>query len=182
MEDAQIVEQFLARSEAAVEALEAKYGKLCHQIASNILPSREDAEECVNDAWMSVWNSIPPNRPQSLAAYTVRIVRNLAIDRLRRNTTQKRSCFEVAYDEIAETLAAEDSVDQRMETRLLVQSVEGFLDTLRQEDRVLFLRRYWFSDSYAEIASQLGISEKNVSVKLTRVRKQLKKYLSNRGL
>ena len=182
MLDEEIIELFFERSEKAIEELEAKYGKICLQTSYNILGNYSDAEECVNDSYLGAWNAIPPARPAPLLTYVLKIVRNLSLNCYHRNQARKRnSTYDLAVEELSEFLAAPESVESAMETKELVQSVEEFLDSLKTRDRVIFIRRYWFYDSYEQIAERVGISAKNVSVKLTRLRRQLKIYLEERG-
>jgi len=181
MEDGRILELFHQRSETAIEELDKKYGKLCRALSYGILGSREDAEECVNDAYLGMWNAIPPERPAPLRPYLCRIVRNLSLKaRDRREAAKRASAYDVALQELEECLPAADTVEGKVAARELTAMVEGFLDTLKREDRVIFLRRYWFSDPYAEIARRTGLTEKNVSVRLTRLRRKLKDYLTER--
>lgn len=178
MEDEKIISLFFSRSEQAIRELDAKYGNICHRISRNILNDREDAEECVNDAYLGMWNAIPPQRPNPLLAFVCKIVRRYSIMRYRKNTALKRnSPYEVAMSEIEETLASPASVEQEIEAKALARIIETFLDTLTESNRDIFIRRYWYLDSYEEIAKQTGLTEKNVSVRLTRIRKQLREYL-----
>lgn len=181
MEDAEIVGLFLARSEEAVGALAEKYGPLCRRMAENILGSPRDAEECVNDAWLGVWNAIPPEKPDPLRTYVLRIVRNVSLKCLsRKNAAKRGGGHALALEELEGVLSGPDTAETALEAGELVRLIEGFLDTLSAENRVIFLRRYWFSDPYGEIARRMGVSEKNVSVRLTRLRRQLKDYLTER--
>jgi len=183
MEDKKIIELFFARSEIAITETANKYGNICHSLSYNILHNRQDAEECVNDAYLGVWNSIPPNRPNPLISFLCKIVRNLSLKRYERNTAEKRnSSYDAAMDELEPYLISDTSVEDEVTTKELTRSIEEFLDTLSPENRVLFVRRYWFSDPYGDIAKRLCITEKNVSVKLTRIRKQMKIYLMERGV
>lgn len=182
MADEYIIDLFFARSEEAISALDARYGKLCHKVAANILGNHQDAEECVNDSYLGVWNTIPPQRPRILGAFVCRIVRNQALKRYDANTAAKRnSAYDVAMEELEGCLASPDTVEAGLEAQELKDAIEGFLDTLSQENRVIFMRRYYFSDPYADISARVGISEKNVSVRLTRIRSQLREYLLERG-
>lgn len=184
MDDNAIIELFFDRSEQAVRALDDKYGKVCHSLAYGILRSRQDAEECVNDAYLGAWNAIPPARPQPLLPFVCRIVRNLSLTRYHADRAAKRgggSC-DLALEELEGCLASPRTVEGDMEEQELVQMIEDFLDTLSQENRVLFMRRYWFSDSYGEIAARTGLSDKNVSVRLTRIRAKLRRYVQERGV
>ena len=182
MDDKQIIDLLFARSETALEQISSKYGRLCYKLAGNILGNAQDCEECVNDAYLGVWNSIPPNRPDSLMAYLCRIVRNISLKKFRYNTAEKRnSTMEVAMEELEGTLAATQDVESQVEAGELSHAVNQFLGQLKQTDRVVFMRRYYFSDSYEEIAALTGNSEKNVSVKLTRLRSRLRDYLKSQG-
>lgn len=181
MDDQSIVQLFFERSERAVAELDVKYGRLCHTLARNILNSRQDAEECVNDAYLGVWNTVPPARPDPLRAYLCKIVRNVSLKRYYQKTAEKRnSAYDVAMEELEDCLPAPNTVEAEVEAKELARVIEAFLDTLGEENRVIFLRRYWFSDSYADIARRTGIPEKSVSMRLVRIRKQMRKYLAER--
>lgn len=183
MDDKAIIDLFFDRSEQAIQELDTKYGKACHKVSYNILNNQQDAEECVNDAYLGTWNAIPPQRPNPLFTFLCRIVRNLSIMRYHTNTATKRnSAYDIALEELENCLASGITVEDEVEGKLLVHTIEDFLDTLSQDNRVIFMRRYWFSDSYAEIAQQVGISEKTVSVRLTRIRSQLREYLTKKGV
>lgn len=184
MDDRAIIELFFERSERAIRELGDKYGKVCYRLSYNILHSREDAEECVNDAYLGAWDAIPPARPDPLPAFLYRIVRNLSLARYHAGRTVKRGggSYAVALEELEDCLASPRTVEGELEQQELVRLIEDFLDTLTSENRVLFLRRYWFSDSYGEIAERTGLSEKNVSVRLSRVRKELRHYFEERGV
>lgn len=180
IEDERIIELFFQRSEQAIRELDTKYGKACHTLSYNIVNDKQDAEECVNDAYLGAWNTIPPTKPNSLQAYISKIVRNISLKLYYKKGAAKRSAYEVAMQELEPYLSAPDTVEAEIEAKELAHIIEGFLDTLSEENCVIFLRRYWFSDTYAEIAKRIGISEKNVSVRLTRIRKQIKDYLIER--
>lgn len=183
MDDESIIDLFFARSEQAIKELDSKYGKVCHRLSYNILHNDLDAEECVNDAYLGTWNAIPPQRPNPLLTFLCKIVRNLSIMRHHTNTAMKRnSIYDVALDEIEDCLSSPETVEKELETKELARNIEGFLDTLTEENRVIFMRRYWFSDSYADIAERVGMTEKNVFVRLTRTRKQMRDYLIERGV
>lgn len=183
MDDESIIDLFFARSEQAIKELDSKYGKVCHRLSYNILHNDLDAEECVNDAYLGTWNAIPPQRPNPLLTFLCKIVRNLSIMRHHTNTAMKRnSIYDVALEEIEDCLSSPETVEKELETKELARNIESFLDTLTEENRVIFMRRYWFSDSYADIAERVGMTEKNVSVRLTRTRKQMRDYLIERGV
>lgn len=183
MDDAKIVQLYWDRNEQAIPATADKYGSYCTSIAKNILHSREDAEECVNDTYMNAWNSMPPHRPGVLSAFLGKITRNLSIKRYRHNTADKRGGGQatVVLDEIAEFVSDTDSVEQELDRRELVKAMNAFLGTLSAEKRGIFLRRYWFFDSISDIASRVGMTENHVSVTLNRLRRKLHNYLLERG-
>lgn len=168
MEDERIVALFFERSELAIRALDDKYGALCRAVAFNILADAQDAEECVSDAYLGAWNAIPPARPDPLRAYIIKIVRNLSV---------KRSGYTVALEELDECIADKKTVEDTVEAAELGGIIERFLDTLSAKERVIFMRRYAFADSYAEIAERVGVSEKNVSVRLSVTRQKLRQFL-----
>lgn len=183
MEDTQIIDLFFARSEQAICELDNKYGKVCHSLSYNILHDPLDVEECVNDAYLGTWNAIPPKRPNPLLAFVCKIVRNLSIARYRANTAMKRnSTFTLALEEIEECLSSPVTVEDEIAHKELVAAIEGFLDSLSAENRVIFLRRYWFADSHREIAQKVGLTEKNVSMRLSRLRRQLKTHMEKQGV
>lgn len=182
MDDNAIIELFFARSEQAIRELDSQYGRTCHKLSYNILNSRQDAEECVNDAYLGAWNVIPPTRPSPLLAFVCKIVRNLSLMRYHADRAAKRGggSYTAALEELKDCLASPRTVEGDLEEQELVHVIEEFLETLSAENRVIFMRRYWFSDSCGEIAARTGLSEKNVSVRLTRIRKQLRYYLEER--
>lgn len=181
IEDEKIIQLFFERSEQAIKELDLKYGKVCHKVSYNILRNRQDAEECVNDAYLGTWNVIPPQRPNPLLTFLCKIVRNLSIMRHHSNTAMKRnSTYDVALEELEGCLASAATVEAEIEADELTCIIDSFLETLSQENRVIFMRRYWFSDTYQQIAERVGITENNVAVRLTRIRKQMKDYLTER--
>ena len=181
MEDERIIELFFERSEQAIGELDDKYGKVFHSLSFRILSNHQDAEECVNDAYLATWNAIPPAKPHPLLAFVCKIVRNISLKRYEKNTAAKRnSYYDVAMEELEDCLASSITIEKEIAECELTEIIESFLDSLPKENRVIFLRRYWFSDTYADIAKQVGLTEKNVSVRLTRIRKQLREYLMER--
>lgn len=177
-DDSKIIELFFERSEQAIRELDIKYGKIFYRLSYNIVNSSQDAEECVNDSYLGVWNTIPPIRPNHLLSYTLKIVRNISLKLYYRKTAIKRnSTYTIAMEEIETYIADRKNVEEEIETKELSVIIEKFLDTLTAENRVIFMRRYWFSDSYKDISEIVGISEKNVSVRLTRIREKMKQYL-----
>lgn len=183
MEDYAIIELFFARAEQAIAELQKKYGGICHKVSYQILHNEPDVEECVNDAYLGVWNTVPPSRPNPLCTYLCRIVRNLSLKRYHANTAVKRnSSYDMALEEMEHCLSGGKSVEEELEAKELARVIEAFLDTLSEENRVIFMRRYWFADSYSDIAKLTKLSEKTVSVRLVRLRRQLKEYLAERGM
>ena len=182
MDDSKIIELFFARSEQAISELASKYGKLCLKIAKNILSNTSDAEECVNDTYLGAWNSIPPAKPDPLQAYICRIVRNISIMKYHSNTAVKRNSFyDEALDELEVCLASPLLVEDSVSANELAGLLDSFLDTLGSTDRVIFVRRYWYSDSISDIAERFNMREGTTSVRLSRIRKKLRKYLEREG-
>ena len=178
IEDEKIIDLFFNRSEKAIQELDIKYGKVCHKLSYNILNNKQDAEECVNDAYLGAWNAIPPAKPNPLLTYVCKIVRNISLKIYWRKEAAKRSGhYKIALEEIEGYIADQKTVEDEIEARELARIIEEFLDTLTVENRVIFMRRYWFADSYKDIAELVGISEKNISVRLTRIREKMKQYL-----
>lgn len=185
MEGNEIIQLFFDRDERAIAALSEKYKAYCRKIAENILGSREDSEECVNDVFLKVWELIPPNKPKQLSAYVGRLTRNAAIDKLKRRTAEKRggdSNRDVVLDELAEVIPDNSSVELEQERRELVEEINRFLKKLPTLKRNIFVRRYWYCDSVKEIAADYGIGESNVSVILNRTREKLRVYLNKKGM
>ncbi len=183
MDDAHIILLFQRRDETAIAATAEKYGGYCTAIAQHILGNAEDTEECVNDTYLRAWNSIPPQIPQILSAYLGRIVRNLSFNRYKAKRTEKRGAGELQLilDELAECTPHPDTVEHIWEQKQLTEVINAFLGTLSMEKRMLFVRRYWYSDSIAELAAKSGMKEHAVVVSLTRIREKLHGYLTERG-
>lgn len=179
MEDLKILSLYWNRNPDAIQEASAKYGKYCTSIAKNILGNDEDAEECVNDAQLRAWNSIPPQRPESLSAYLGKITRNLAFDRYRYRQAGKRGGGEIdgVLSELEDCISDGSSVEQELDKTLLTEAINAFLDTLSQKKRNLFLQRYWYAQSIPEIAKKNKMTEGNVSVTLSRIRNKLREYL-----
>lgn len=183
LDDRKIVELFFDRSESAIAELSYKYGALCSKIAFNILNNAQDSEECVNDAYLGVWNSVPPQNPNPLQSYVCRIVRNLAVKKYLFNTAAKRnSTYDAALDELENCFSSSLSADDEFNAAETAQIIDRFLETLNQENRVIFIRRYWYSDSIEDIAKVFNTSSHNISVRLSRTREKLRKYLLKEGV
>jgi RNA polymerase sigma-70 factor (ECF subfamily) len=183
MEDAKIVQLYWDRDERAISVTADQYGGCCAAIARNILGNNEDAEECVNDTYWNAWNAMPPHRPDILAAFLGKITRNLSFNRYKHNTADKRGGGELpaVLDELADCVSGGDTVEQELDRQELVKAINGFLDTLPQDKRSIFICRYWYTDRIADIAHRHGMKEGAVSMTLNRLRANLHDYLSERG-
>ena len=183
MDDSKIIELFYERSEQAIIELSHKYGTVCTKVANNILNDVRDTEECVNDAYLGAWNTIPPQNPNPLLSYVCRIVRNLAIKRYHSNTAKKRnSIYDVALDELENCFPASNTVENEFYAEETACIIDCFLDGLDKESRVMFVRRYWYADSISDLAQFFHTSNHNVSVRLSRIRNKLKKHLIQEGV
>ncbi len=181
IEDKKIVALFFQRSEHAISELDKKYGALCRRLAFQIIGSRQDAEECVNDAYLGAWRAIPPVEPDPLPAFVCKIVRNLSVKRYQSNQAAKRkSAYTVSLQELESCLPAPCTVEAELAAKDVAHMLDAFLSGLSEENRVIFLLRYWFSFSYKDISRRVGLTEKNVSVRLTRLRRALRSYLRER--
>ena len=183
MDDNKIVQLYFDRDERAISETASKYGSYCSSIARNILGNREDAEECVNDPYLNTWNSIPPHRPKLLSAFLGKIVRNLAFNRYKHNTAEKRGGGELplVLDELAECVSGQDDVANAYLVKELVSAINDFLGTLPEDKRRMFVCRYWYTQSIAQIAKRHGVESSAVAVTLSRLRTKLRNYLMERG-
>lgn len=183
MEDHMIIELFYERSEKAIDELAKKYGRLCKAVALRIIGNEQDAEECINDAYLAVWNTIPPQHPAHLSAYSVAITRNQSLKRYRSNTSKKRnSYYDTLLDEMSECLASNISVEDEILLKEMKECINEFLGKCKQIDRVIFVKRYWFCMEIGEISRQLKVSDNYVQVHLHRTRKKCRDYLGKVGL
>ena len=183
MDDKRIVGLFLERSERAIEAASRKYGKLCLHIAKGIVESDADAAECVSDAYMALWNTIPPEQPASLRAYLTRLLRNIAYDRRDYQTAALRDDrLTLSLQELEDTLPQSADPEQLLDAAVIRQTLNDFLRALPKQDRFLFLRRYYYLDTCREIAKMTGMSESAVSTRLGRLRSKLKALLHKEGI
>ena len=183
MDDIKIVQLYWDRNEQAISATADKYGNYCASIAKNILGSKEDVEECVNDTYMSAWNSMPPHRPNVLRTFLGKITRNLSFNRYKYYIANKRGGGNttMVLDEIAELVSDVDSMEQEVNCRELVKAIDRFLDELPIQKRNIFVCRYWYFDSISDIASRFRMTENNVSVILNRLRLKLHNDLLEGG-
>lgn len=176
MEDIEIIELFNSRNQKAISKTAEKYGKYCYNISYNILANSEDSEECVNDTYMKVWQSVPPDYPRVFSAYLGRITRNLSLDKYRRQRTEKRggSTVNIIFDELENCLPAKNNTTDEVE---LTELINSFLKTLPEDKRRIFVRRYWYFSSVKEIAEFYGISESKVKMTLSRTREKFRRFL-----
>lgn len=183
MEDSKIIELYNARDEKAIAETDSKYGAHCRMIAINILQSREDTEECVNDTYLKMWHAIPPALPMSLRAFVTRITRNLALDRYRSKSRDKRGGGEVEFslEELSGFISDMSDTEEAYKAKELSESIDRFLHKLSERDRDIFVARYYFFCSASEIASKLRMNENYVWNILSRTRKKLKDHLEKEG-
>ncbi len=183
MEDKSIVDLYWQRNEQAITETENKYGSYCRSIAYNILHSNEDAEECVNDTYIDAWHSMPPHRPSVLSTFLGKITRRISIDRFRHRTAEKRGGGEMppVLDELEDCIADEESIEEEYEKQRLSDVINTFLRSLPETERKVFLCRYWYMDSIADISKQFTFSESKVMSMLFRTRAKLRDVLVKEG-
>ncbi len=183
MEDKTIIDLYWKRSEEAITQTDVKYGRYCYSIAYNVLTNQQDAEESVSDTYMAAWNHIPPARPAVLATFLGRITRNISISRWRAMGAQRRGGGEtaVAFEELQECVSGKQSIENDLIAKEALKVLNRFLETLPKENRIVFMRRYWYLDPIANIAANYGFSQSKVKTMLCRDRKQLKQMLKKEG-
>ena len=184
MEDAEILALYFARDEQALRETEAAYGALCKRIAQHITGSREDAEECLSDGLLRLWNAIPPAMPESLGAYFVTVVRRIALNRREKAAADRRGGGQVtlAFEELSPYLASPDTPERAIDSIVLRDALRKFLAAQPAEARVFFMQRYWMCLPVSEIAKQTGCSAGKIKMSLMRTRKKLRAYLEEEGL
>jgi RNA polymerase sigma-70 factor (ECF subfamily) len=177
MQDNQIIDLYFARDERAITETDKKHGAVCMSLSLNILQSRPDAEECLNDTYLTAWNCIPPERPTYFRAFLCRIIRNLSLERFRHLHRQKRNRdLEVSLEELEGCIPMpEEKSDE------LAEHLSNFLRTQEKTDRLLFMGRYWHGIPVSELAIRMGMKPNTVTVRLKRTRERLHAYLSERG-
>lgn len=180
MDDEQLIALYLNRDEGAIVETQEAFGTRLRQLAFRLLGNSEDVEECLNDTYFKVWNAIPPHRPNSLYAFCATICRRTAMDMLDKRTAGKRSAQVVELSEEMEECLPAKSLEENEEA--LAELMNAFLETLDKEKRALFVRRYWFGETSAEIAKKYGYSETKVRSVLFRTRKKLQKFLNGKGV
>jgi RNA polymerase sigma-70 factor (ECF subfamily) len=180
--DGSILSLLQNRNESALEELTRQYGSLLKGLARRLLPSKEDADECVNDALLDVWNTIPPQHPSSISSYACMLTRRRAIDRVRYLSAQKRGSgvYLVALDELEECIPDGTTLDG--EESSLTEALNGFLETLSPKDRQIFMGRYFGFETIEELAHKNKTNKNTVNIRLSRTRVKLKSYLLERGI
>ena len=168
----------------AITETETKYGRYCMKIAQNVLNNLEDSEECVNDAYLRTWDSIPPNEPTSLGAYIGRITRNLALDLYRKRHSGKRGNGDVplVFDELEECISGENELERREDSQEITNALNSFLASLPETERMIFMRRYWEMEPIADIAERYGITVSKTTTMLFRLRAKLRNHWTKEGI
>lgn len=182
MEDSQIISLFFKRDETAISETEKKYGAFCYKIAFNILSSNADAEECVNDTYLQAWNTIPPQSPNKLGAWLGKVVRNIALNLWNKNHRKKRYAgIEKLLDELEDCIPSPITVEHKIEEKELTQFLNTWLASLSDNDRILFVRRYWNGEKLNELATENNISPRSMAKRMYRLRQNLKRELEKEG-
>lgn len=184
MDDTQIIDLYWRRSEDAIVETARKYGGYCRSIALHILENPADSEECVNDTYLKTWSRLPPERPALFSAFLGRITRNLALDRYRARSAQKRGggAVALALDELRLCASPAHDPQKLIERQLLTDALNRFLADLKPEARKIFLQRYWYFLSVREIAREGRLTESKVKMSLSRTRAALKEFLTKEGI
>lgn len=183
MEDSKIVDLFFERSEQAIIELSNKYGKAFMKTSMNIVRDIQDAEECVNDAYLGAWNTIPPNRPNPLFAYICRLVRNISINRYKYNNAfRRKSNYGVCLEELDYCLGSSVNIDDSIEEAMLSSIINEFLEGQEEVNRMIFVRRFWYLDSYKDIAKASKLKEGTIRVRVLRIKSDLKSFLIEKGV
>jgi len=184
MEDATIIELYFNRAENAIAETKIKYNNYLISISNNILQNKQDAEECVSDTYMHAWNSIPPQSPNCLRAFLGCITRNLSIDCYKKRNTPKRSGCNNALllSEFEECIPSLENVEREFDDSEIAKYISEFLYSQSEQNRIIFVRRYWHCESVKQISKQLGFGENKVKSSLFRLRNSLKVYLEKEGV
>lgn len=183
MEDSKIIELYFQRDEQAITETKDKYGKLLLSISKSILSSESDSQECLSDTLLQAWNTIPPKNPPSLMAYCAKIARNLSLNKLKFLNAEKRGAgaFNSVIDDLSDMLPSKENIEARLDAGILSAHINYFLATLQKEQRMIFVKRYWYFRSVSEIARELDISTTKVTTSLHRTRQKLRDYLVKEG-
>ena len=183
MEEKAILDLYFARDELAITETDRKYGSYCYSVANRILSSPEDSEETVSDTYWQAWKSIPPQRPSFLKLFLAKITRNLALNRLQKQSAAKRGGGDVAFvlEELAECIPGTEQIDDQLNAKELARVIRAFLDTLPERDQDIFLQRYFFFDDAETIAVRFRMKRTNINLILSRIKRKLKIYLTQEG-
>lgn len=184
MKDSEIVELYMRRDQAAIPETEKKYGNYLFKISYNILENREDVSECVNDTYLKTWNSIPPKKPDRLAPFLGKIIRNISLNRFKLYTAQKRGgkSADIILSELDECISSMENTESKAEEKIIVSVIEKFLYSQPEFKRNIFVLRYWYIYSLKDISKIYKISENRVATILFRMRKDLKNNLEKEGV
>lgn len=184
MEDLEIVELYWNRNEDAIKETSKKYGNYCYSISYNILNNNEDAQECVNDTYLGAWNAIPPHHPNILSTFLGKITRRLSLNKWREKNAQKRGGGEVvlSFDELEECIGTNDYAKEELEAQELANKINTFLNTLKEDERKVFVCRYFYFESIDDIAVRFMFTQSKVKMMLKRTRDKLKDYLVKEGV
>ena len=182
MDDSKIIELFFARNEDAIKHTDDTYGRRLFHLADNVVHNDQDAEESVNDTYMKAWDTIPPQRPEHFFAYIAKICRNFALKKIDWQKAKKRNAEVVTLTQEMENCIPDTYRAIEADARELGRILDAFLRTLTPENQMVFLRRYWYVDTIAEIAVRYGISESAVQMRLNRTRSKLVVYLAKEGI
>lgn len=182
MDDGQILDLYWERDERAIRETDAIYGNRLHMLAKRIVQTHEDAEESVSDTYLKAWDTIPPQRPTCFFAYLAKICRNFALGRLRWQNAEKRKADVVSLTAEMELCIPDKAAQYQMEGQEIGKLMTRFVGELSQENRLIFLRRYWFLDSIEEIAQKYGMSQSKVKTRLYRIRHRLRTFLEQEGI
>jgi len=182
VEDTKIIALFWERNEQALRETDTAYGRKLYALSHRILNNRQDAEESVSDTYMEAWNAIPPKHPKYFYAFLAALCRNLSLNKLDWRMAAKRGAEVVALTQEMENCIPDSRQEGQMDRGALKSLLEGFLKDLPQEHRLIFLRRYLYVDTVAEIAARYGISESKVKTQLHRTRNKLRAYLEREGI
>lgn len=182
MEDIDIIGLYFKRDESAISETAAKYGAFCHSVAMNILSINEDAEECVNDTYLQAWNLIPPDKPDKLGAWLGRVVRHISFDLWRKNHRQKRyKGMDELLNELEDCIPSPNTVEHEIEEQELTEAINAWLKSLSENDRNLFVSRYWAGEAVNVLAHRAGVSPANMAKRMYRLRQKLKSTLEKEG-
>ena len=184
MEDKQIVDLYWEKDENAIKQTQEKYGNYCFSIANNILHNNEDSQEVLNDTYMAAWEAMPPHRPLILSTFLGKITRRLSINKWRFNNAEKRGGgqIQLSFDELSECIADDRSIKEELDAKLLAESIDEFLSTLKENERKVFVCRYWYFDSVADIAKSFTYTHSKVKMMLKRTRDKLREHLEKEGI